>query len=86
MQPSLSPGLLAKLRLKESWVIFFVLGLVVLNYPFIHIFSKPETILNIPLLYLYLQMGWFASILVVVLFRKAMDIADRDTEDGKDEQ
>lgn len=86
MQPSLSPVLLAKLRLKESWVIFFVLGLVMLNYPFIHIFSKPETILNIPLLYLYLQLGWFASIMVVVLFCKAMDIADRDIDDRKDDQ
>jgi hypothetical protein len=44
-----------------------------LNYPFIHIFSKQLTILGIPLLYLYLQLGWFASIMIVILFRHAID-------------
>ena len=86
MRPSLLPGLLAKLRLRESWIIFFILGLVMLNYPFIHIFSKPRTVLNIPLLYLYLQLGWLASILVVLLFRKAIDIAEQEGEEGKDER
>lgn len=85
MRHSLSPRLLAKLRLKESWVIFFILGLVMLNYPFIHIFSKPETVFGIPLLYLYLQLGWFISIMVVVLFRKAIDLSEEGT-DGKDQK
>jgi hypothetical protein len=47
--------------------------MVMLNYPFIHIFSKPLTILGIPLLYIYLQLGWFISIMIVILFRHAID-------------
>lgn len=84
MRHVISRTLLVKLRLKESWVIFFILGLVMLNYPFIHIFSKPLAIMGIPVLYLYLQLGWLASILVVLLFRKAIDMADHDGDERKD--
>jgi hypothetical protein len=57
-----------------------------LNYPFIHIFSKPQTVMNIPLLYLYLQLGWLASIMVVLLFRKAIDMAEHTDDRGKAEE
>jgi hypothetical protein len=85
MRPSIVTSLLAKLRLRESWIIFFILGLVMLNYPFIHIFSKTTTIMDIPVLYHYLQLGWLASILVVLVFRKAIDIVDQNIESGKGE-
>lgn len=56
------------LHLREAWVIFFVLGLVMLNFPFLHIFNKDVQIFGIPLLILYLLVGWPVSILVVGLF------------------
>ena len=71
MPPRLKKKLRKHLRLKESWVIFFILGIIMMNYPFIHIFNKPETLFGFPLLYLYLQAGWAISIFVIYLFIKA---------------
>jgi hypothetical protein len=56
------------LRLREAWVIFFFLGLIMLNYPFLDIFNKDVQIFGIPLLVLYLLIGWPLSIVVVYLF------------------
>ena len=57
-----------KLPLKDAWVIWFVLGVVMLNYPFMHIFNKSTLILGIPLLVLYFFIGWPVSIFVIYLF------------------
>ena len=54
--------------LREAWVIFFFLGVVMLNYPFLHIFNKSTPIFGIPLLVLYLMIGWPLSIVVVYVF------------------
>jgi hypothetical protein len=56
------------LHLREAWVIFFMLGLVMLNFPFLHIFNKDVQIFGIPLIILYLMIGWPLSIVVVYLF------------------
>ncbi len=56
----------------ESWVIFFLLGLIMMNYPFIHIFNKDIVVFGMPLLFLYLMGGWAASICVIFLFCKAL--------------
>jgi hypothetical protein len=58
------------LTLKESWIIFFILGIVMMNFPFLSIFNKSATIFNIPLLYLYLYCGWFVSIVVILVFTR----------------
>lgn len=60
------------LRLMESWVLFFLLGLLMMNYPFIHIFNKNIELFGMPLLFLYLMGGWAVSIFVIFLFCKAM--------------
>lgn len=75
----LKKGLLQRLRLRESWVIFFVLGIVMMNYPFISIFDKPVNFMGFPLLYLYLTVGWLVSIVVILLFTKAIN--HRDDQD-----
>ena len=84
MWPQLKRLLLTRLRLRESWIIFFVLGAIMMNYPFISIFNKPVQIFNIPLLYLYLQIGWGVSIFVIWLFNKANDLSD--TSNGSPEE
>lgn len=84
MWPILKTIIIKKLQLKESWIIFFILGIIMLNYPFIHIFSKPLSFLGIPLLYLYLQLGWLISIVVVVLFKHAIDAMNHDSKNGED--
>ncbi len=84
MWPRLKRLFLTRLRLRESWILFFVFGLIMMNYPFISIFNKPVLLFDIPLLYMYLQIGWAASIFVVWLFNKANDNYDRDgaSEEG----
>jgi hypothetical protein len=71
------------LRLKESWVIFFILGIIMMNYPFISIFNKPVMLFGIPLLYLYLLVGWVASIFVVYLFIKALSLPNHHDDEGE---
>lgn len=69
-----------RLKLKDAWVICFVLGLVMMNYPFLSIFNKGTLSLGIPLLYLYLLVGWVFSIIIVYLFSRA---ASRDSTTGR---
>jgi predicted Kef-type K+ transport protein len=57
-----------KLPLKDAWVIWFVLGVVMLNYPFMHIFNKSLLIFGVPLVILYFFIGWPVSIFVIYLF------------------
>jgi hypothetical protein len=58
------------LSLKESWVIFFILGIIMMNFPFLSIFNKATEFWGMPLLYLYLYAGWGVSIAVIVLFSR----------------
>lgn len=60
-----------RLKLKDTWVICFVLGMVMMNYPFISIFNKPLLPFGIPLLFLYLLVGWSFSIFIIHLFSRA---------------
>lgn len=60
-----------RLQLRESWVIFFVLGIIMLNFPFLHIFNKSDTLFGFPLLFLYFTLGWAFSIFVIYLFTLA---------------
>lgn len=59
---------LQRLSLKESWIIFFILGLIMLDYPFLNIFNKPDMFFGFPLLLIYIIGGWAISILVIYLF------------------
>lgn len=83
MWPKLKFLILERLRLKESWVIFFVLGIIMMNYPFISIFNKSAQILHIPLLYIYLQLGWLVSIFIIFLFAKAYLPKKHDNHKGE---
>jgi Na+-driven multidrug efflux pump len=69
-----------RLKLKDTWVICFVLGFIMLNYPFLSIFNKPTLPFGIPLLYLYLLLGWIASIFIVYLFSR---VASHDADGGR---
>jgi predicted membrane protein len=59
-------------HLKEAWVLCFILGIIMLNYPFLHIFNKERLVFDIPLLILYLLVGWPISILVIYLFTRSL--------------
>jgi hypothetical protein len=68
----LRTGVLHRLQLRESWVIFFVLGIILLNFPFLQIFNKPATIFGFPLMFMYLFTGWMISIFIIYLFTLAI--------------
>lgn len=65
--------LLKRLQLRESWIIFFILGNVMINFPFLKIFNQPISILGYPLLFLYFTAGWAISIGVIYLFTQTIE-------------
>lgn len=74
-------------HLREAWVLFFFLGAVMLNYPFLQIFNKTATVLGIPLLVLYFLLGWPASIAVIYLFSRRLnqqDLTNNGQEKGEE--
>jgi hypothetical protein len=75
--------ILRHLHLRETWVVFFILGLIMMNFPFIQIFNMPLRLFGMPLLYLYLILGWMISICVIYLFVKAIDLPDDDKDEGR---
>ena len=74
--------MLRRLQLPESWMIFFFLGIIMITFPFLHIFNKPTLLFGVPLLFLYLTAGWFISIVVIYLFM----ISSRHEEKSNDEK
>lgn len=66
---------------KEAWFICLILGIIFINFPFIHIFNNERMIFNIPSLVLYFFIGWPASICVTWLFVRRMDRENFDSDD-----
>ena len=60
--------ILHRLQLRESWVIFFIIGSIMMNFPFLNIFNKSDTLFGFPLMFLYFMGGWAVSIFVIYLF------------------
>jgi len=73
------------IHLQESWVICFFLGLVMLNFPFLHIFNKDLQLFGIPLIILYLFVGWPLSIVVIWLFSLLLSRFDEGENPPQDQ-
>jgi hypothetical protein len=73
MTKQLRHKLLRRLQFRESWVIFFVVGFIMMNFPFLHIFNKPGTIFGYPFMFLYFYLGWAVSIFIIYLFTLAVN-------------
>jgi hypothetical protein len=76
--------MLHRLQLRESWVIFFIMGIIMLNFPFLHIFNKSDTLFGFPLLFLYFTLGWAFSIFVIYLFTLAVSQNNPPRNGGKE--
>ncbi len=76
MPAKLGHKLLRRLQLRESWIIFFIMGIIMMNFPFLQIFNKPDTIFGLPLMFLYLVVGWAVSIFVIYLFTLGVGNSD----------
>jgi hypothetical protein len=46
----------------ERLVALFLLGLLLFNYPLLAMFNTPRLVAGVPLLYLYLFVGWLGII------------------------
>ena len=74
------------LPLRDVWIIWFVLGIVMLNYPFVHIFNKNVLVMGIPLTVLYFFIGWPISIFVIYLFSSYLSReSNRDDRKSKEQ-
>lgn len=73
--------LIQRLQLRESWIIFFILGNVMINFPFLKIFNQPISIMGYPLLFLYFTVGWAISIGVTYLFTQTIEPDDSPSGD-----
>jgi Na+-driven multidrug efflux pump len=60
-----------RLQLRESWIIFFIMGIIMMTFPFLHIFNKPVTLFGFPLMFIYFTAGWAFSIFVIYIFMRA---------------
>ncbi|MBW6509492.1 MAG: hypothetical protein K0A94_08095 [Desulfuromonadales bacterium] len=60
--------------LREAWILFMFLGMIMINFPFIHIFYGDMSILGIPSLVVYFMYGWPASIGVIWLFVRRLEM------------
>ena len=65
-----------RLQLCESWIFFFILGITLVNPPFLQIFNKPLTVMGFPLLFFYFFAGWGVSIGFTYLFSLASGATD----------
>ncbi|MCD6187659.1 MAG: hypothetical protein J7K09_05785 [Desulfuromusa sp.] len=54
--------------IREAWVLCLILGLIMINFPFIHIFNTEQLVFGIPKLVLYFFTGWPISIVVIFFF------------------
>ena len=63
---------------REAWVLCLILGVIMLNFPFLQIFNTGRSIFGIPILIFYFFIGWPISILVIFLFVNRMQNEDRD--------
>lgn len=71
---------------REAWVLCLILGIIMLNFPFIQIFNSSKLFLGIPVLVLYFFVGWPLSILVVYLFTLQLGEDEQPPEQIDDEQ
>jgi len=70
-------------KMREAWVACFLLGVVMLNYPFLEIFNKNILLFSIPLPVLYLMIGWPISIGVIYLFTRHFKFKDEISTTGE---
>lgn len=71
---------------KEAWVLCLVLGIIMINFPFVQIFNSGKLFLGIPVLVLYFFVGWPLSILVIYLFTHQLYNDEQHSSQNRDEQ
>jgi len=70
---------------KEAWSVCLILGIILINFPFIHIFDNEKMVLGVPPLVLYFFIGWPLSICVTWLFVGQMNKESKVIDDKAQE-
>lgn len=70
---------------REAWILCLILGIIMLNFPFIQIFNSDEKLLGIPILVLYFFIGWPLSILVIYLFTCQLERDEKNSTPEDDQ-
>jgi hypothetical protein len=66
---------------REAWILCLVLGTIMINFPFIHIFNSDHMIFGIPVLVIYFFVGWPASILIIWVFVRQIDLENGQNDE-----
>jgi len=70
--------------LGELWALSLILGLGLLNFPFVEIFNTDRPLFGIPLLVLYFYCGWLLIIAVIYLFARRLQQGAHGDDEGDD--
>jgi len=65
--------------IREAWILCLILGLIMINFPFIHIFNSAQLIFGLPKLVLYFFIGWPLSIAVIWYFVRFIGKSPQDS-------
>jgi len=84
MTKRLLTRIMHRLQLRESWIIFFILGIIMMTFPFMNIFNKPVTLFGFPLMFLYLTIGWAFSIFIIYIFMRSFSSLNQNSDENKD--
>lgn len=65
-------------RHHERLIVLFILGVLVWNYPLLHLFGSGVVWLGIPVLFLYLFFSWLVLIVLLALLIERQTVSDRE--------
>ena len=69
-------------RIRERLVAIFLLGLLLLLPPVLLVFNRPDRLLGVPVLYLYVFLAWIALIVLSAAVARSIPV-DRPAGDGE---
>jgi hypothetical protein len=71
-------------RTHERLIALFLLGVLLLNPPFLLVFDRPIRVLGIPVLYLYLFLAWTVLIAAVAAVARHIHTLDVELHENPD--
>ncbi len=71
---------------REAWILCLILGVIMLNFPFLQIFNTGRSIFGIPILVFYFFIGWPISILVIFLFVNRLQREERNQKRDEEKE
>lgn len=75
---------------RTNWLFITILYVVLFSYPLLQVFNRTTLIFGVPLLILYLLLGWLLFIWILFRFSCRLDSGrggeDRSEKDGEQER